>query len=98
MSFRRPSRARSKLTAIASSSYHLLDLERGQLVLAQAEQVAIDVAVVFAQERRPAVHEGGRARELDRIALVLELADLRVLDDRVHVAVLELRIVLHPVL
>src|SRR5262245_64624735 len=44
------------------------------------------------------MHEGRCTGQLDRITLVLELADLWVVDDRVHVAMLELGIVLHPIL
>ena len=59
-SFSGASRVRSKLTAIVPSSDHTFVFERFHLLVAQAEEVAVDVAVVLAQERPPSVHEGWR--------------------------------------
>src|SRR5262249_22953535 len=78
VSFSGASRARSKLTAITASSDHFVAFQRLHLFVAQTEQLAVDVAVVLAQQRPPSAHEGRCAGQLDRIALVLELADLGV--------------------
>ena len=55
---------------------------------AHPQQFAVHVLVVFRQQRRASMHKRRRARQLGWIAFIRALAQLRMLDDREHLAVL----------
>ena len=86
-------RARSAATQITPCSRQL-----GDLVGAQAEDRAVDVVVVLAEQRRRAPVVGCELRGRERHALEPGLADHRMVELEEHVAVGDLRVVLVDVL